>query len=418
MNITLTSDNINEIFGYLSLNEIKNYCNSSKSQKNDICQAQSVKNYLINRFIPSFIHEYKDRNIDEIIEFIHLMDKNPYYIYNDVKYKDLVKTDKYKKYIIQKWISGNHMTEYFDFLMNEEMNNLIMMISVLYPIPETARHIVYESMYFRDTSNSIINRALSLGYTDNQVIKIIDTFADIVDVRGDITLLNYGRINLYKRYNPYDDDERIQRILSHSNYTTIIGDIDPYTGQELNIKPSLLLNSPYPKLFVRRYLNKLLQYDDFKSGYVNGTIVNTYFDDDHYWDSYIGLLFKPTVTDEELDRIVVDDISNLYSVIIGTENRTVINHYLPIYGNNDEDDYIVLGLVRSVFNTLGLEYSWWLWTMIINKISSKDKIMKFYDDAFRMLSISKSSMLETMVYLHSQGLMDRRSYIKHRIAFM
>ncbi|SNW63005.1 Hypothetical protein ORPV_1101 [Orpheovirus IHUMI-LCC2] len=410
----LIPDNIIEIFKNLDLTSISNYCSTYKDA--NICNTQSVKDYLINRFIPTFETQYKNSNIFDILSIIRLLQRHPYYLLQDPKYKNLLKTDEYKRFIIDKWIAGNSMKEYFNFLHDEkggrtdDIDTIINMILILYPIPET-----YENM--RSTLNApsklnyIVYRSLALGYSDNEIINIInsvttakrDPIQNIELNLNTFIFIDYGRMDLFGKYNQggygalKSSKDKFMNSFFEKDYLTLVGNTNPITGKRIKIIPLYILNNKYPKLFIEKYLTELLDDEDFRSGYENGIIIPRDNRDDKYWNSYIGLLFKPNVTDAQLNQI--DNIEGeLNTIILGTLNPFVINHFTN--EQNDTDAQL------ESITMLGIEYVWKILDMLMSQINDVNMRVTLYtklrEDYRYGINVEKG-MIGVLFHLHSQG---------------
>ncbi|SNW63001.1 Hypothetical protein ORPV_1097 [Orpheovirus IHUMI-LCC2] len=416
MNVSLISDNIIEIFKNLDLGNISNYCYTSKND--NICNSQSIKDYLINRFIPMFKQDFSTFDIFDLLSIINLLSRHPYYLSQDSKYRDLLGTSKYKRFIIDKWIADSQM---FDFLMNDGILDIINMILILYPIPES-----YENMKITLNATSKLNylvyRSLALRYSDEKIINIINStilryseeerinmikfmivkegyIYDIEESLNTNIFIDYGRIELYKHYNSRGYKGLKYTLMEdtlYHNYLTLVGDIHPITGRQIKVKPYYLSSNGYPKLFVDRYLRELLENDGFMSGYKNGIVVPRDNNFNEYWSSCIGLLFNPKVTNAQLNQINMDEMNK---VIIGTLNSKVINHFLNRQGGMDT-------LLKSV-PWLGIEYIWKILDILVTKIEDTNDTISLYNrllQEYKYNIYPEYGIINIVIYLHSRGL--------------
>ncbi|SNW61970.1 Hypothetical protein ORPV_66 [Orpheovirus IHUMI-LCC2] len=262
----IANDNIREVFDYLSVGDIINYCNSDKYYT-QLCSTKAFKDYFINKYFPN-----ENKNLLYNIPINDLLIRQ--YIGNNNNIHKLIMDNSYivRNFVINKYL-GN--IPGISKLSNEM---LLAIMDILYPSPDNERY--YLKLSYYHIAPSILRERLHTSFRlkyDADIIEKLynnlknnDIYVQLSREYINLLCIYFDRKDVYIRIfrqNPstqYLENYDAQKmIVVRSNYLTYTDD----DVSNVEVIPEFLTYSDNPIFLFQRFTDKFLQNEKFRLGY-------------------------------------------------------------------------------------------------------------------------------------------------------
>ncbi|SNW62157.1 Hypothetical protein ORPV_253 [Orpheovirus IHUMI-LCC2] len=408
---TLVNDVIRYIFEGLNPGEIINYCSTSEYNTN-LCKQSEFSNYFLNRFFSGNLSSIKNLiPSNEILPLSYLIyDMKPSEAFN-ISNNDLV-----RKGIILYQI-GN-----YPLILNMNSDVIVAIFNNLYPINIVSTLNNFNNYGEVYRTRDLLNRAFSLCYSQNDMIKLLDTISEYY-IKQDLGYLYYLSL-FYAREDVYNyvkakypiklNNEnnkygpKIMNTISltfeigsetelYANYLLYTDDyVSSFEIEDYNFSIYLLEYSNYPKLLFDKYKDRFLLDADFRKAY-NGNINNGYF---------IAYMMNDNIDMNVIKQVNKDNVRETASnLVLSLLNPDIINWLYDI-----DEGYLDIDTLARSIRKLPIDIVWKLLPIITNG-KKEENINALYTSIlnntynisiniytvilYRLtLSTSKTSMLE------------------------